>query len=311
MADELTILKHAKTYIDKMADGINPLTNASVSKTDLINNDRISLCLQYVSGVLQQVINQGGIEAIKPMQERPSLLQNNTSTEIQNSNSYTENLLYAVMKTNRKETPDILSPFPADIDDRVSACLNLLGPRNAEILKLRYRDGKTLQAISCVYGITRERVRQIIESSLQQLRYKSRREYLKGERESLPRSKNKSRSADVGENRINSGKGELFPLSTAPISLTEIINRINEFVEQRSLNYSIMITWLMDHGYIEKYSNDSGREKKRPTQKGTELGILTENRTGKDGGYTAILYKRSAQQYIMDNLDTIIEHNKK
>ncbi len=55
--NELDALKYAKMFIDKMAHGINPLTNQSVPQTDLIANQRISKCLSYVSDILQEKIN--------------------------------------------------------------------------------------------------------------------------------------------------------------------------------------------------------------------------------------------------------------
>ena len=42
---ELEILLHAKSYIDKMAQGINPLTDEAVPDGDMVNNVRISRCL--------------------------------------------------------------------------------------------------------------------------------------------------------------------------------------------------------------------------------------------------------------------------
>lgn len=50
------ILIHAKSYIDKLAQGINPLTDQPVNETDIINNVRISRCLFYVSDILDNVI---------------------------------------------------------------------------------------------------------------------------------------------------------------------------------------------------------------------------------------------------------------
>ena len=34
----LKLLKHTQDYIEKMANGINPLTNENVSENDIINN---------------------------------------------------------------------------------------------------------------------------------------------------------------------------------------------------------------------------------------------------------------------------------
>lgn len=58
----LELLKHAKCYIEKMANGINPLTNETVSDTDLINNVRISRCLFYVNNILGEVLENEGIK---------------------------------------------------------------------------------------------------------------------------------------------------------------------------------------------------------------------------------------------------------
>ena len=59
---DIELLKHAKYYIEKMANGVNPLTNEIVPDDDLINNVRISRCLFYVNDVLKEVINNKGIK---------------------------------------------------------------------------------------------------------------------------------------------------------------------------------------------------------------------------------------------------------
>lgn len=53
---ELETMQRAKMYIDKMANGINPLTDKAADEDDMINNVRISRCLFYVSSVLDKVI---------------------------------------------------------------------------------------------------------------------------------------------------------------------------------------------------------------------------------------------------------------
>ena len=57
---DLEILTHAKTYLDKLADGVDPLSGEPVKDDDIVRNDRISKCLLYVSGVLTRVIENGG-----------------------------------------------------------------------------------------------------------------------------------------------------------------------------------------------------------------------------------------------------------
>ena len=62
--DELQILAHAKNYMDKLAQGINPLTGEPIPEDELINNVRISRCFFYVSDVLGKVLEHGGIEVV-------------------------------------------------------------------------------------------------------------------------------------------------------------------------------------------------------------------------------------------------------
>ena len=57
----IELLKHAKGYIEKMANGINPLTNEKIPDDELINNVRISRCLFYVNDILEDVLTNGGI----------------------------------------------------------------------------------------------------------------------------------------------------------------------------------------------------------------------------------------------------------
>ncbi len=57
---ELEKMIRAETYIRKMADGINPITDEYAPDNDIINNVRISRCLFYVSDILKQVINNNG-----------------------------------------------------------------------------------------------------------------------------------------------------------------------------------------------------------------------------------------------------------
>lgn len=48
-----------------MANGINPINNMHVSEYDSVNNVKVSRCLFYVSDILRQVIENGGVVAGK------------------------------------------------------------------------------------------------------------------------------------------------------------------------------------------------------------------------------------------------------
>ena len=62
---ELKKIAYAKTFIDKLADGVNPLDDSQIPDSDLVNNVRISRCFYYVSEILRQVIDNGGVNTKK------------------------------------------------------------------------------------------------------------------------------------------------------------------------------------------------------------------------------------------------------
>lgn len=62
---EVEKIAYARNYIQKLANGIDPLTGKEVPDSDIINNVRISRCLFYVSDVLGQVVENGGISPRK------------------------------------------------------------------------------------------------------------------------------------------------------------------------------------------------------------------------------------------------------
>lgn len=182
MASELQIMIHAKAYLDKLANGINPLTDEALPETDIVNQVRISRCLFFVSDVLRQVIEKGGL---------------------------------------KKPPKAVLRPFE----------------------------------------LTEEQA------------------------------------------------GSLRPLES-PIAVSAVTERINSLVDQekmKKLSYRSVVSFLLEEGFLTQVTDPQGKLKRQPTPKGAALGIMTENRTGLRGDYTAVLYDRNAQQYILDHLDRITQ----
>ncbi len=54
-------IEYAKEFIDKLANGINPLDDTPVRQDDVVNNVRLSRCFFFVSDILRQVIENGGV----------------------------------------------------------------------------------------------------------------------------------------------------------------------------------------------------------------------------------------------------------
>ena len=63
---EMETMQRAKMYLDKLAQGIDPITNREVPDDSVLNNVRLARCFFYVSDVLGQVIANGGVVGSKP-----------------------------------------------------------------------------------------------------------------------------------------------------------------------------------------------------------------------------------------------------
>ena len=183
---ELEIMQHAKDYLDKLAKGIDPLTGQEVPEDDIINNVRISRCLFYVSDVLRQVIENGGIQIARVR-------------------------------------PGDKAPFALPFEERA-----------------RYQ------------------------------------------------------------------------LIDWPVGVSIITQRLNELVDldsMQKLKTTSITKFLLQSGLLFEEVGPGGSKNKRPTEAGRQLGISTAQRMGQNGEYTAVVYSREAQQFILDNLDAIIALN--
>ena len=58
---ELETIQRAKMYMDKLAQGIDPISNQAMPLDFGLNQLRLQRCLSYVSGLLNQVIENGGV----------------------------------------------------------------------------------------------------------------------------------------------------------------------------------------------------------------------------------------------------------
>ena len=70
---ELEKIEYAKSFIDKLANGINPLDDSTIKEDEVVNNVRLSRCFFFVSDILRQVIENGGVVSKKSRGKRFSL----------------------------------------------------------------------------------------------------------------------------------------------------------------------------------------------------------------------------------------------
>lgn len=94
-------------------------------------------------------------------------------------------------------------------------------------------------------------------------------------------------------------------ISPYPISISEFSRRVNEHVqdESRQFSHGWPIEWLLTAGFLIMSESDST---KLPTDAGKKIGISNETRKGQYKEYRVTLYNKDAQQFLIDNMDSIL-----
>ena len=102
-----------------------------------------------------------------------------------------------------------------------------------------------------------------------------------------------------------------FPFSVKSLTVSNITENINSLIDtenMKKITYKNITDWLISIGMLSVETNETGKSKKIPTEAGIEIGISTEDRIGKNGPYTAVIYNIDAQHFIIDNIDAVINH---
>lgn len=58
--DEIEKITKAKMYIEKLANGENPINNQKVADNDVVNNIEVTRCLFYVANILGDIVRNKG-----------------------------------------------------------------------------------------------------------------------------------------------------------------------------------------------------------------------------------------------------------
>ncbi len=85
---ELEKIERGKMYMDKLANGINPIDDTMTPDDDLINNVRLSRCFFFASDVLRQIIENGGTKSA--VNEKPKKFPIEIPMEKRNQFAYSE-----------------------------------------------------------------------------------------------------------------------------------------------------------------------------------------------------------------------------
>ena len=145
---EIEKIEYAKSCIDKLANGINPIDGTAIPENDIVNNVRLSRCFFYVSDVLRQVIENGGVQPISADrikktefhltdEEKASLKTSDTPIYVSDIAKY----LNTVIDVNRTKK---ISPYAINTWLLLNGILEEVYVENGRIKKLPSKLGNEL-----------------------------------------------------------------------------------------------------------------------------------------------------------------------
>ena len=93
-------------------------------------------------------------------------------------------------------------------------------------------------------------------------------------------------------------------------SISHLLAQVHAPIEEmdiKKISPQTVTAWLKSAGYLTvEYCAEVKKESTMPTEKGKQLGIYTEVRDYGNRTYLAVIYNRSAQEFIVENLERIV-----
>ncbi|MCM1286243.1 MAG: hypothetical protein NC213_07795 [Acetobacter sp.] len=97
-------------------------------------------------------------------------------------------------------------------------------------------------------------------------------------------------------------------ITDIPVTVSVIAKRINDIKPEnmKKLKVTAITNWLVSINMLEVITINN-KNVKKVTATGEDLGLTEEERLGQYGKYFAVTYDKNAQQFIIDNLNSIID----
>ena len=202
--------------------------------------------------------------------------------------------------------------YPSDIANRLAKVLaservfSQRYRRDAECISEYYESGRTMEEIGTEYGITRERIRQIIKRGLRKMGRKVVLSYLSGETETIEAPKSQETVTLVSTDK-RSNLNDPPSVTEESISISELARRLSTNTpSEKTLRYSDISSWLIAVGDLATIEDDMGNTIV-PTEQGLAHGIKRGHRVNAAGiEYVGIFLEPDAQKYLSDNLGNIL-----
>lgn len=97
-------------------------------------------------------------------------------------------------------------------------------------------------------------------------------------------------------------------ISDTPVTVSIIAQRVNAAKPEnmKKLKVTAITNWLVSINMLEVITINN-KNIKKVTASGEDLGLTEEERLGHYGRYFAVTYNKNAQQFVIDNINSIID----
>ena len=302
--EDSRLLSHAIDYLNRMADGLNPLTGAGEPEDSCLRQPRVSRCLRYTIEVMEKVLNGELIPADSlpaKAPTRPFQLTPEQMAQVHPNKgplSLTRFLEYLrgfadpdCKKLSHKQTVAWL----------ISQGLLEKGPEGTAITP----SGQDAGIYLSQYGFKQKilytpSAQQWILDRLPELM------------DWISRSAGGTIDPETGELIARSSGKQPFsltqeqldeiPLLPGGVSISRLVQEINRHIDTEKmdkLKRETLTGWLTAEGYLEKAEHD-GHSSLSPTSKGEQNGIRLEQRTVNGRSYWGTVYYDEGQMLLLD-----------
>lgn len=304
---DLEKIAYAKSFIDKLAKGIDPTDDSPIPAGDVAAKARIAGCFSFVSDVLSKLVNSPDtVTNLYRVPERrltAQVLSSIECTQYPISISAFAQKIDLALRSSKKFTAHDLTPWLMH-----NGYIEKLIDSRDKSFKRPTQKGIDIGII--VFQSTSQSGRVTQSIRLNMFAQQFIRDHLS---EIISFSDNRfstiGKQLPVVKFRISQAQLSGFAFSQTPLSITEIANMIsnlNPYTHQVALKPGDLAQWLVYLGLLEMREYN-GKNYKLPTQAGTDIGILVEQKSGMYGDYPLTLYSVDAQRFIIDNIHGLIK----
>lgn len=335
MPAEIKIIERAEMYLRKLSCGVNPLTEETLPEDDACRQERISKCLTYVADYLKQ--------KVMPAMERQEKVKAPKQVKTLKPRVVREQADKELVLTPEMLSKFVFAELPVSVSGFVRR-LNALIPQDSGMIQLVYADvaevlsregvlkkeegekGKDLN-LPTPHGEELGFVR--VEADIrghhsiytecmvpaQKFILDNIQKCVAQANERLAKRKERAEfgeSGRLGKEKFHVTDDQLknYPSDESPIPVSEIARRLNDLLPQDSnvekIYYKTIRDWFVSQNYLEERKNALGRTFFVPTETGSQNGVVTESRVGKNGeNYDAVLYNGAAQKLVLQHVNEL------